>query len=486
MKKQSIKINYIFNTLYQILSLIAPLITAPYVSRVLGANGVGIYSYTSSVVAFFTMFAVLGTATYGQRAIAQCRDNQERLGKCFWEIECLSIITTTICIIVWLVYALTNTQYRLYFLILTIDLLAAAFDIVWFYNGLEQFKLIVLRNAAVKLFNIILLFVLVKARDDVWIYIAIMATGKLLGNLSMWFSLGKIVKRVPFKELNIFSHFKETLAYFIPTAAASVYTYLDKVMIGAFTETTVENGYYEQAQKIIKMGYAFLISINIVMSSRMSYLFAKENTDEIKAKLDKVLRFILTFGLALVFGVASVASNLVPWFLGDGFEKVPTLLIIGSVLILIMALHNFLSSQYLIPSGQRVRSTKGVIVGSITNFCFNMLLIPRFQSIGAMIATIVGETSICVVYLIMSKEYVPVQNFLKYLPKPLASGVLMSICLWFIGRGHSGSIRITLIQIIGGAVVYIAALILLKDEFSTNMICLAVSFLRRKLSRENQ
>ena len=117
MKKQSIKVNYILNTFYQIISLIAPLITAPYISRVLGADGVGIYSYTSSVVAFFTMFAVLGTATYGQRAIAQCRNDKQQLSQRFWEIECLSIITTSICIVAWLIYAFTNNQYRLYFVI---------------------------------------------------------------------------------------------------------------------------------------------------------------------------------------------------------------------------------------------------------------------------------------------------------------------------------------------------------------------------------
>ena len=232
MQNQSIKLNYVLNTAYQVLTLITPLITAPYISRVLGADGVGIYSYTTSVVAFFTMFAVLGTTTYGQRAIAQCRDDRGSLSKCFWEIEILSAISTAICVVAWIGFMLINPEYKVYYLILTIDLAAVAFDIIWFYSGLEQFKYIVFRNAAIKIISIICLFVFVKERDHVWIYLVITSLGKFLGNISMWIPLRKFVDTVKLSHLSLLPHLKETLAYFIPTAAASIYTYLDKVMIG--------------------------------------------------------------------------------------------------------------------------------------------------------------------------------------------------------------------------------------------------------------
>lgn len=469
MKKQSISVNYILNTAYQILTLLTPLITAPYISRVLGAAGVGIYSYTSSVVAFFTMFAVLGTTSYGQRAIAQCRDDRKACSKTFWEIELLSVITTSVCIIAWFIFTAFSSEYKLYFMILTIDLASTALDVIWFYSGLERFSYIVLRNTAVRIVNIALLFLLVKTSADVWIYLAIIAVGKFEGNGSMWISLPKFIEKVSIRELNIKPHFKETMAYFIPTAAASIYTYLDKIMIGAFTTTSLENGYYEQANKIVKIAYTILVSLNTVMSARMSYLFAHHKEQEIKRRLEQSFAFIVTLGVAFGFGLAGIADNFVPWFFGAGFDKVSTLLVLLAPLALIMGLHNFLSAQYLIPSGQRVRSTKGVITGAVVNLTLNLLLIPRFQSIGAVIATLVAEISICAVYTYMSSEYVPVKLFFKYLPKQILGASVMYGIIRFIGNGYSGSSLITCLQVVCGGASYFIILLLMNETFTKSM-----------------
>lgn len=466
MKKQSITVNYFLNTAYQLLMLLTPLITAPYISRVLGAEGVGIYSYTTSVVAFFSMFAVLGTTTYGQRVIAQCRNDRQQLSKCFWEIEILSIITTFACIVVWMGIVLLNPTYRIYYLILTIELATVALDIVWFYNGLEKFSSVVFKNAAVKFLSIVLLFLLVRKRDHVWIYIAILALGKLVGNASMWIRLRRHVNGPQFSKLSIWPHFKETLTYFLPTAAASIYTYLDKIMIGTFATTSAENGYYEQARKITTMAYMMLASLNTVMSPRMSFLFSQKAEKEIRNNLENALAFIFTLGIPLVFGVAGIASNFVPWFFGDGFEKVSILLVLSSPLVVILALHNYFSALYLIPSGQRARSTKGVIAGASINLILNLIFIPKYQSVGAMIATLIAETSICVIYFYMSKAYVPLKLLLQNLPKQLLSACGMLFFIVLIGKGHSGSIIITVIQIIVGATVYFVLLYLLRERFT--------------------
>lgn len=469
MRKQSIKKNYILNTIYQILALLTPLITAPYISKTLGATGVGIYSYTTSVEAFFSLFAILGTSVYGQREIAQCREDKHTLSKTFWEIELLSILCTVVCTGLWLVFIQTEKEYSIYFLILTMDLLSAGLDITWFYSGLENFSFIVIRNVIIKIVNIISIFLLVKTKNDVWIYMAILSVGNLLGKLSLWFPIRKLIEKVPLSSLDVRQHIKETLVYFIPTIASSVYTYLDKIMIEKFTGSTVENGYYEQANKIIKMSYSCIISLNTVMSSRMSYLFSIEKTEEIKQKLEKALAFIVTFSIALVLGICSISFNFVPWFFGDEFIKVGFLLILGSPLILILAMHNFLAAQYLIPSGQRVRSTIGVLTGMCVNFLLNLLLIPRFKSAGALIATLASETSICVVYLYMSRKFVPFTMVLCYIPKQLFAGVVMFAVCTTIGWGHSGSVIITIAQIFSGCIVYMAVLFILKEKFILNV-----------------
>lgn len=480
MPQQSIKKNYILNTLYQILTLVTPLITTPYISRVLGPDGVGAYSYTNSIVTIFSLFACLGTTTYGQRTIAQCRDDVKQRTKAFWEIEVLSCITTIFCLAAWTLFIVVYPEYKFYFIILSFDLLSTALDISWLYAGLERYQFIVMRNSVVKLVGVALVFLLVREKQDVWIYISILTVTKLLGNVSMWAPIRKIVNKVSFKELNLKPHIKETFAYFVPTAAASVYSYLDKVMIGVFSSSTTENGYYEQANRIAKIAYSVVISLNTVMSSRMSYLFSLGKEKEIKDKLENALAFILTLSIPLTFGISGIAQNFVPWFFGDGYDKVVILMLLSSPLVIILSLHNFLSAQYLIPSGQRVRSTKGVLIGAAVNFICNLILIPQFSSIGALIGTLAAETSICIVYWYMSKEYVPLRVLFKYLPKQLLSAfVMLAIVVW-IGNGKSGSIVLTVEQALVGAVVYGAMLIILREAFCRKSLHFLLEKVRRR------
>ena len=177
----SIKKNLILSTFYQILTMIAPLITAPYVSRVIGSDGVGIYSYTNSLQLYFSMFAALGTVAYGSREIARVRTDKQQRSKLFWEIELLTIFTSTACIGIWLIMAILYKSYSIYLLILTANIFATMFDISWFYTGLEQFKYTVTQNSIFKILSIISIFIFVKDENDVAIYIAILAFSMLLG-----------------------------------------------------------------------------------------------------------------------------------------------------------------------------------------------------------------------------------------------------------------------------------------------------------------
>lgn len=466
MAKESIVKNYILNTTYQILNLLAPLVTTPYIARVLGADGVGVYSYTASVVAFFSIFAVLGTTTYGQQVIAQKRDDITERSKYFYEIEILSLITTFLSVLIWLGMLCLDSEYKTLFVILTLELVAVGFDISWFYSGLERFAYIVIPNMLIKIVSIVLLFVLVQDASDVGVYIAILAVSKLLGNLVTWVPLHLFIKKVALRDINILPHVKETLAYFIPTMAASVYSHLDRLMIQWFTGLESENGYYEQANKIFRIAYTMIISVNTVMASRIAYLFAHKKEEEIREKLETAFAFILTIGIACVFGVAAIAPDFVPWFFGEGYDKVITLLIIGSPLIIILSIHNYLAAQYLVPSGQRIRSTKGVLIGAAVNFLCNLVLIPRFYSIGALVGSLIAEISICAVYFWMSRDYVRINWLIKYIPKQLVAGAVMCIVLWWLGSlDISVSIILTLGQVILGIIIYIGILFLTKEKF---------------------
>lgn len=465
MQKESIKKNYIYNTAYQILTLITPLITAPYISRVLGSDGVGIYSFTNSIVTYFTLFAALGTAAYGEREIAMHRDDPEKSSRLFWEIEILSIVTTSIATLAWSVWIVISTRYTAYYGVLTMSVVAVAFDISWYFSGFEKFKFIVIRNTVVKLAGILLLFLFVKTKNDTLIYVAIMAATGLLGNISMWTYLPRFLTKVNFRSLHPFrKHLKQTFAYFVPTIATSVYTVLDKTMIGVITGSESQNGYYEQATKIIRMIESLIFSLNTVMYARQSYLFAEKRFDEIKRKIDQSFEYLFALAIPLMFGLMAVAKNFVPWFFGSHYNPVVNILVLMSPLPLVICISNILGNQYLSPSGQRLRSTKGIVAGAVTNFVLNSIFIPHFGAAGATVASVFAEAVISIIYVHMSRNVVKWSQIIRIASKKLLAGFIMFIAVYAIGKNYNGSIIITVIQVVAGIGVYGILLLLMKDK----------------------
>lgn len=471
-KNVSIKKNIILSTLYQILTMIIPFITAPYISRVIGANGVGIYSYTLSIQTYFSMIAALGTVTYGAREIARNRDDEHRRSKIFWEIEILTIITSVICLVLWMILIGLSDTYKIYYIILTMNLFNTMFDISWFYSGLEQFKYTVTQNSIFKILGVILLFIFVKKPSDLILYIAIMSLTTLLGTMSMWMYLPKFLKKVKIKELEIVYHFKETLIYFIPTIATSIYTVLDKTLIGVITNNEKENGFYEQATKIINMTKALTFtSLNAVLGARISYLFVEEKMDEIRKRIDASINYIFLMGFGIMFGLMGVANRFVPAFFGRGYEDVIGLIKILSPLVIIIGVSNCLGAQYYNPAGLRSKSAKFIIVGSCTNLILNLFLIPKYGSYGAAVATIVAELIISILYLKYCDGFLTLKKICKFSFKKLIAGLIMLVCVCLLSNlTIFKNSMIVVIQVVLGALIYGIGLIILKDEFTISFL----------------
>lgn len=470
MSKPSIKKNFIYNTLYEILTILSPLITSPYVSRIFGADGIGIYSYTSALASYFVLFAALGIKTYGQREIAQHRDDKKMASKLFWELELMCISTTLLSLMVWILLIVFSKDYSIYYMVLTMSIAATAFDVSWFWRGYEEYSLIVIRNSVIKIIGIILLFTLVHEKEDLLLYIGLIAASGLIGNISMWVQLPKYLVKVNWKELRLKYHYRETMVYFVPTVATSIYTILDKAMIGWITNNDFENGYYEQATKIVNICKTVVISLNTVLSSRICYLYSMDAHNEIKTKMKDTLNFILLVGTPMVFGVIGVAGNFVPFFFGNGFEQTVTLLYIMAPLILIIAISNFYGGLYFIPSGQRARSNKGIIAGAVVNLILNLILIYPFKSFGAAIASVAAETTITGMYIFMSQNYFGLNYILKYAWKKLLAAVLMFIIVMGLGNLISDNFTAIMVQVFTGILVYLGALFLLRDYFFMEQI----------------
>lgn len=480
---------------YQLLILIIPFITTPYVSRVLGADGVGIYSYTSSIIAYFTLFAALGTVSYGTREIAQHRDDKKQMSKLFWEIELVTVVSSMICLVGWIIFLCICKQYRIYYIALTPLIFGTLFDISWFYSGCEQMKYNVIRNSAVKIIGIVALFVFIKTKEDLVLYVVINSVVQMLGNLTMWTYLPKFLVKVDFKTLQIKRHFKETLVYFVPTIATSIYTVLDKTLIGAITKDAYENGYYEQATKVINIIKSLVFtSVNSVMGARISYLFASEKIDEIKEKIKMSLDFILFLGFGCVFGISAIAPIFIPLFCGKGYDPVIGLLYIMSPIVLIIGVSNCLGSLYYTPSGQRAKSAKIIVLGSVVNLILNLILIPLLKGTGAVIASLTAELVITILYVKFSQGFMTTGTIISKSWKRLIAGAVMLLVIVFINTNFAISpIIVTLmkhkvdfapilqlaIDIAAGILIYIGLLSLMKDS----MIKWSLDFVRGKVKK---
>ena len=479
MGQPSIKRNYAYKLLYEILLVITPLITAPYISRVLGPDGVGIYSFTFSNLTFFTLVATLGTISYGTREIARCRDSRDLCSKTFWEIECVTIITTILALIGWMVLIYTSDNNRIYYICWIPQLLSVAFDISWLYTGLERVGYTVLWNAVCKILGIILILLFVKDPNDVALYIIIVSGTLLLGNVSMWLHLRHFVSKVELKRLELKDHFKETLIYFIPAAATSIYTVLDKSLIGVITHDNYENGYYEEATKIINICKSLVFtSVNSVMNARMAYLFEKERYEEIKEKLHKCLSFILLLAFGCSFGILGVSDRFVPLFFGS--EYVPSVILVNlmSPLVIIIGISNCLGAQYYTPSGKRKISARYIIVGAIINLIANLLLIPTYSATGAVIGSLIAEATITVLYIRNCDSYITFADIGKLCWKRAIAAIVMFCGIKMAAQQiNSNTLVILASQIIFGIIIYFVILLILHDDLVDD----AIRYFKRRL-----
>ena len=465
---KSITKNYLYNLIYQILIIIIPIITTPYVSRVLETDGIGKYSFSNSIASYFVIFASLGFGYYAQREIAKYQDNKKKQSEIFWEIiivRSVSVLTALVFYFTVMALGVFKEEYILLMMILSVSILAVAFDISFLFAGNEDFSKTVLTNTVVRILNVIAIFVFVKDRNDLWKYVLITVLTVLTANASLAVYAKNYLCKIEIKSLRPIRHITPAVILFLPTIAISVYTYLDKTMIGVITGSDFENGFYEQAEKIVKIVMTVVTSLGAVMIPRNSNAFERKDMQAIRQNIYRSVRFVLLLGIPMMIGLIAVSDNMVPWFLGDGYYKSANIMKILSVLILAIGLSNVFGLQYLIPAGEDKKFTISVTCGAFTNFLLNLVLIRLFKSYGAAIATIVAETVVTVIMFCFIRKNVSLCEILKNSTKYLISGIIMFVPCFVLGRILEPSIINTFIIVFIGVVVYLICLILLKDEF---------------------
>lgn len=479
---RSIKKNFIYNLMFQIVTLCLPLITVPYTSRVLGKEGIGVYSYTLSISQYFIILGTLGMSLYGNRAIAYVRDNKKELSKNFWAIFVLRFSTTMIALIIYICLFSINSKNRNIYLIQSLNIFAAVIDISWLFMGLEDFKKTVTRGLVVKILCVASIFIFVKDFNDLLIYTLINALMLVLGNGFMWVYLPKVISLEKINFNDIKQHLMPTIQMFIPQIAIQVYAVLDKTMLGILA-TTGDVGIYEQSQKMVKIVGGLVTSLGVVMLPRMSNTFANGDSKKMNEYLNKSLNFVSYMSIPMFIGLAAISIEFVPWFFGDEFLQVRYIMMLLTPILFFIAINNVLGVQYLLPSNRTKEYTVAVSLGAITNVIFNFILIPKYTVVGACISTLLAELIVPIVEVIILRKSINKKYILVNIAKYFFAGMIMFIVVRIIGIKMGVGVLTTIIQSLIGVVSYLLILSIFKDGTTMELINSVMNGINKKIER---
>lgn len=455
--------NYLYNASYQVFILIIPLITTPYLSRILGPTGVGINSYTNSIIQYFILFGSIGVSLYGNRQVAFVRNDRQKLTNTFYEIFLMRSVTIVISYVFFIIFLIIAKQYRIYYLAQSISIIAVAFDISWFFMGLENFSVTVLRNFIVKVTTLVCIFAFVKSEGDLTNYILILSLSLLIGNVTLFPSLQRYISRPIIKELRIWQHFRPALLLFIPQVATQIYLVVNKTMLGSMTSVQ-SAGYFDQSDKMIKMVLAIVTATGTVMLPHVASAFANKEYRRILRYLYKSFDFVTVVSVPMAFGLAAISPKFVPLFFSSRFIEVTPLMMIESIVILLIAWSNVIGTQYLLPTKQVKLYTNSVVWGAVVNIIANIPLIIWWGAMGTALATVLSELIVTGYQVLAIREQVNYKQLFLETPKYLASGLLMFTSILGLNKFLSVSWFSLFIEIFVGILVYCVLLIAFRAK----------------------
>ena len=462
-KRKSFAANYIFNLLYQVLAIALPLITTPYLSRVLGADGIGRYSFVQSIVSYFALAAALGSTLYGQRLIARASSDPEERSRRFWEILLFRVIGAATAALIYCLCILPASSDMLLYTVAAIEILTVAFDITWFYQGMEDFQPIAVCTAIGRLLAIVAIFVFVKTKEDLVVYVICYCASILAGNLFSWAGVRKYLVGVSPRSLRIGQHILPSLALFASQFAIQIYTVLDKTMIGLITQSDFENGYYEQSQKLIKVLIALVTSLGVVMASRVAVLWKENKKKEVYDLMYGSFRFTFALGIPMAAGCMLILSRFVPVFYGDGFDPVIPIIRVLCLMFPVIGASNIIGIQLLVPTGREKYLTRSVMVGAGVNVVLNAVMIPLWGAMGAGIASVIAECAVTAAqFYVVRRELrvAPVaKSFLRY---TLLTAVMAAVGIAVSFFAPDGLLGVAVI-VLPCVAVYGLLLVLLRD-----------------------
>lgn len=463
--------NIVYQTAYQVLAVITPLITAPYVSRVLGADGLGLFSYTHTNAMYFTLFAMLGVANYGSRSIAAVQNDKRARSTVFWNIYAVQLFATISMIILYTGYVFLFVKEDISIACVQgLIVIACSFDINWFFFGIEKFKLTVTRNIIVKICTVITVILCVNKNTGVFGYALVMSAGTLLSNLVLIPFLRKEVNYVQPSIQLMKTHLKPNLILFIPVLATSVFHIMDKTMLGSLGGLT-QLGYYTNADKVINIPIGIINGLGTVYLPRITALRNSDEGTKLSSVLCSSLELYSIVIMALSLGLAAISTEFAPWFYGKGFEPCADLIKLFAPVFIFKSFSVYVRMNILIPFHREKVYTLAVFAGAFTNLIANLFLIPLYGAKGAVLGTLLAEGVVCLIQVLMIPVHMKRKEVLRRVLPYLIIGIVMCFAVRAVAMiSTAATLRVLAEIVIGGSVYLGVCLIYWKITGKANPV----------------
>lgn len=405
--------NYLYTATYQFLLLVLPIVTLPYVSRVLLPKGVGLNAWVYSVNSYFVMFAVLGLTVYAQREIATKREDDIELSRSFWRIEFASIFMGTVSLICYMIFITSYDRYTVYLMAYSLSIVAVIFDVSWLFSGLENFKILAFRNIIVKLLAVTFIFLFVRSSSDLLIYIFIQSGSILISNISLWPSAIKLVgwpQKIKFN--GIFEQITGSFQLFIPQISVSIYLTLNKILLGIFSNNE-QVGFFDSSDKIIRMIFSLFVAVSTVVMPRVANMYAKQKISSI----NKLLKSIMTITLYVLFPLMFILYIFAPIFVnilfGSRYVEMIGILRLMTIMLPSIAIANVMGNQVLVPLKMIKEYTLSIVYGAIINLAIEIPLIVLFRANGAAVSVVFAEVIVMSFQIKYSRKILDMRAIFK-------------------------------------------------------------------------
>lgn len=466
---KSIKFNFIMNFILTVSNFLFPLITFPYVSRVLLPEGTGKVAFALSIVSYFTIFASFGVATYGIRAVAQVRDDKERLSKTMHELLFINIISMTIVYVALAIAILVVPKFAMekeLFWVTSLFILFTIIGIEWLYKGLEKYQYITIRTIIFKIASLFLVFLFVKEKSNyiIFAFISIFAiVGSGVLNL---INSRKLINYTLYSEYEFKKHLKPMFVLFLTSMAIAIYTSLDEGLLGLLSSPE-QVGYYNAAVRVKGILFTLITSLGVVLLPRLSYYVENHMETEFHEALAKSTNFIIVIAASVVIFFTLFAKETILILAGENYVAsiIPLQIVVWALIL--SAITNILGIQILLPLKKDKQLLFSVLCAATVDVIANFLLVPKLAAVGTALSVIAAELSVLIVQIIILRQYIKILFSGLQLHKIIIALLIAIACALFVREivVNTSTLIIFLCSSSVFFLAYFIILLLLKEKF---------------------